>query len=283
MMSKLNSSLARAADVACIAATVLFVSGCCQDGFRTDVETIPRDQWLGLLAPSFSSTQIRLNNYTPERFANNPTEEFAYVEPDDSQIDFFVGDDVFSFMFDIPVIRREPSSIYVQDINAQDVILGAGAGRATISIVMESDGRELWTNCIANAGCFAIGDRDVNADDMVIDIGLALQVEAGRITYDRDDIEVEVTADITISGCNDDFFAFLCDLFRPDRENEIKTAIADAVRSQLRNGVVRAGISASFDSFFRNDLDIQGEITGVTVATNGNLLVNTRVADATCE
>lgn len=277
------SFLMRAAGASCIAASALLGSGCCQDGFRLEAETIQRDQWLGMLAPSFADTRIRLNNHTPVMFENDPTREFAFREPNDSQLDFVIGGNVVSFPFDIPVVRREPSSIYVLDINSSNVILGASGGRATISIAMESDGPEFWTNCVENGGCFVIGDRDVNADSMVIDIGLALQVEAGQITYDRDDIQVEVSADIAVSGCNDDLFAFLCDIFLPDRNSQIKTAIRDAVVGQLRSGLVRAGISTSFDSFIRNDLGIEGEITGVTVAGNGSLIINTRTPDATCE
>lgn len=266
--------------LAAVLALLFLLNSCCDDGVRSALEVEPRDQWIGVLNPLFGSVEIRLNNFQPQKHRFFPDQERAYLIQNDSQLSL-LGESV---TFDIPIIRRDPVSIYVSDINSQRLSIDAGDNRAHISIAMESAGREIWTNCIANAGCFAIGDRDVHVDDMVLEAHLEIRAEAGQVTYNPNNIEVSVnSSSVRVDGCHDDFFAFLCDIFLPDRESNIKSAIANNFRSTLASSSIRTQVSSALTRYVRDVMRVQGQITSASVLPDGSLAITHIVEDPSCD
>lgn len=214
------------------------------------LRVIPRSTWLPRLQTVFNQTSLRLNNFTPTRngFSSIPGQE--YFRPNDSFFTTVIGGRPFRLPIPIPVIRRDPSSIYVDDMNTTRITAGfTGAsngydsGKLRINLAFESDGREFWTNCVNNAGCFAIGNRDIQMNNAVFQINLEPIAEAGGISY-RNNVDTTLSADTSVSGCSRDLFAFLCDMFAPNAGSEIQRNVEGTVEGFFNRPTFRPVISA---------------------------------------
>lgn len=258
---------------------ILFLSGCCEDGVRTSSHNIPKNDWIGVLNFALADLDFRINNYTSVKYENYEDQEHAYYVSNDCSISL-LGQ---SLNFNIPVQRYEPLSIYVVDINAQSASVNTTEGKLQISLSMESNGPEFWTNCVSNAGCFAIGNRNVNIEDFVINLRVQPIVESGRITYNTENIEIDIDSEIRVSGCNDDLFAFLCDIFMPDRENTIKNSISFEFEKFMKKEEIRSIFSNAIMVYIRDVQGINEEIVSAGIAINGNLLITSENLDPTCE
>jgi len=230
--------------------------------------TIPQSTWIRQLQRAFDKTDIRLNNYTPRRFQYNRTEEFAYHKPNDSYIKTIYNGREYKYNINVPVERRNPVSIYIKDMNTYRVSASRYSNQLKMSLYFESNGKEMWSNCVANGGCFAIGNREVDMNTAKVDLYLKPKVVRGKLTYDCTRVVLNSTA--KIDGCHDDFFAFLCDLFMPNRQSMIKTKVQTALMGQLNNNVHKSIIS----EVLRQNLGLSGTIKDAYIDTRtGNLVI----------
>ena len=142
----------------------------------------------------------------------------------------------------MPVERREPLSFYVVDMKTERVTAGRSGNQIKLSLIFESRDREAWANCVANAGCAFINNRDIQMNSAKVDVYLRPIVERGRFSYTCEKVELSSTTQI--QGCNDDLFAFACDVFMPDGKSRIKKSVESALMSRLNNNTIKAQINA---------------------------------------
>jgi hypothetical protein len=218
------------------------------------LSVIPRASWLPRIQTVFNQTSVRLNNYTPNRHQFDPSLERAYFRPNDSFFRTVMGGIPFTLPIAIPVIRRDPSSIYVDDMNTNAITAsftgardGYDSGKLRINLAFESNGREFWTNCVNNAGCFAIMDRNIQMNNAMFQINLEPIAEAGGISY-RNNVDATLSANVSVSGCSDDLFAFLCDWFAPNAGSTIQSNVETTVEGFLNRNTLRSAISAVLSS-----------------------------------
>lgn len=229
---------------------------------------IDQSVWLGKLQRTFRQTNIRLNNYTSQRFKNSKAEEFAYVVKNDSYIETMFNGSLRKFRFDVPVERRDPLSIYIQDMNTQRVTAARSGNRIKLSLFFESSEREAWANCVANAGCAFYNNRDVQINSAKVDIYLKPLVENGRFSYSCE--EVELSSTTRIQGCNNDLFAFACDVFMPDGKSKVKKSVESALMSRLNSNLIKAQINV----VLRQQLNANGRIASTYIdKRTGKLII----------
>ena len=244
------------------------------------LRVISRSTWLPRIQTVFNQTSVRLNNYTPNRHQFDPSLERAYFRPGDSFFRTVMGGTPFTLPISIPVIRRDPSSIYVEDMNTSAITAGfTGArdgydsGKLKINLAFESNGREFWTNCVDNAGCepfpgIGIRNRDIQMNNAVFEINLEPIAEAGGISY-RNNVDATLSANVSVSGCSDDLFAFLCDWFAPNAGSSIQSNVETTVEEFFNRGTLRPAISAVLS----NQLGINPgrPLQSVRIYQNGDL------------
>ncbi|MCS6783266.1 MAG: RICIN domain-containing protein [Gloeomargarita sp. SKYG98] len=241
------------------------------------LRVIPHTRWLSALQRLFDRTQVRLNTFTPRRNEFGRWDEDAFYRPNDSYLRMEIEGRTLTVPLNIPLIRRDPSSIYVVDVNSRSVradFRGASSasdgGRLGIVIEFESDGHEFWTNCVNNVGCFAIGDRRIDMDNAQLRIELETTPNpGGGITYREP--RVNLTANIRVSGCHDDLFAFLCDWFAPGRDNQIRQTVEQTVANFLRQEGTRTLVSAAMTRAL--GIDASRPVQSVGIYANGDLEV----------
>lgn len=245
------------------------------------LRVIPRSTWLPRLQTVFNQTSLRLNNFTPNRNQFSSTPEQAYFRPRDSFFRAVMGGTTFPpLRIDIPVSRRDPSSIYVDDMNTTSITAGfTGAsngydsGKLRINLAFESNGRELWTNCVNNAGCepfpgIGIRNRDIQMNNAVFQINLEPIAEGRRISY-RDNVDANLSANISVSGCSNDLFAFVCDWFAPNAGSSIQSNVETTVEDFFNRGTLRPVISTVLSS----ELGVNSSrpLRSVRIYQNGDL------------
>lgn len=242
------------------------------------LRVIPRTTWQPRLQTLFNQTSVRLNNYTPNRNEFDRSSERAYFRPNDSFFRTVMGGREFRLPISIPVMRRDPSSIYVVDLNTNRIgssFVGAAngydSGKLRINLGFESEGREFWTNCINNAGCFAIGDRSVEMNGARFRIDLEpMPASGGGITY-RNNVDASLNADIAVSGCRDDLFAFLCDIFAPNAGGQIQRNVETTVESFFNSGTLRPLVSTVISTEL--GINPSQPVRSIRVYQNGDLEV----------
>jgi Ricin-type beta-trefoil lectin domain-like len=241
------------------------------------LRVIPKSTWLPQLQNVFNQTSVRLNNFTPNRNQFDGTAGREYYRPDDSYFKTVMGTTEYKVPISIPVVRRDPSSIYVDDMNTSSITAGfVGAnsgydsGKLKINLAFESNGREFWSNCVNNAGCFAIGDRNVQMDNTIFQIDLEPVAEAGRLTY-RNNVKAALSANTSISGCSRDLFAFLCDAFAPNASSDIQRNVETTVEGFFNNP--RSLLKPAISSVLSSQLGIvpNRPLQSVRIYQNGDL------------
>lgn len=246
--------------------SALMAYGCCEDGTRTEVETLEKAEWVGYLNTVFDGVTLRLNNYTQTRNEYSEDAVDAFFKPDDSYLSIPLLD--MDVSLDIPIYRQEPYSFYITNVESASFTPDARRGKALITILFEDQGRKLWGNCIDNAACIA-GDVEIELNDMQLDVWLGVGARGGRLIIS--DIEAEITSTFEETGpCVDNFFAFLCDWLAPDRENLIKESIETQIVSHFNS--YRPIIEVLLNDYIQST-GVTGEITNATIANNGNLIL----------
>jgi hypothetical protein len=243
------------------------------------LRVIPKDSWLPRLQTVFNQTSVRLNNYTPNRNQYDGNSGREYYRPNDSYFRTVMGTSEFRIPINIPVVRRDPSSIYVDDMNTSSITAGfTGAtsgydsGKLKIDLAFESNGREFWSNCVNNAGCFAIGNRDVQMNNTIFQINLEPIAESGRLSY-KDNVDAALSANTSISGCSNDLFAFLCDWFAPNAGSEIQRNVEGTVEGFFNNP--RSSLRPAISNVLSSQLGIDSSrpLQSVRIYQNGDLEV----------
>ena len=238
------------------------------------LRVIPRATWQTQLQRLFNQTSLRLNNYTPNRNQYSGTPGQEYYRPNDSFFTTVMGGSTFRLPISMPVMRKPPSSIYVDDMNTTAITAGfTGAnngydsGKLKINLAFENSGREFWSNCVADFFCGAIGNRDIQMNNATFRINLEPIPTATGISY-RDNVDTSLSADIAISGCSRDLFAFVCDLFAPNAGSEIQRSAETTVKQFFDRGALRPVVS----SVLSEQLGVSGRpVQSVRVYQNGDI------------
>lgn len=254
----------------------ILLSGCCSDGMRREVRTLPEEEWVGMLNGLFSEIELRLNNYTPNDHEFDPTDERAFYKPNDS---FFRLDALgVELTFDIPVQRQEPYSLYINDVQSTSFTPGTHAGKALVTILLEDAGYEVIGNCVNNVACIC-GDPRVHLNDMQLDVLLSFGARGGRLIIS--DAAAELSSTFEEEGpCHDNACAFLCDVIAPDRESQARDQIEQQVAAYFMNN--RVIVETLFNQHIQS-LGVTDPITSVNIAANGNLLLTVEYEDSSCE
>jgi hypothetical protein len=236
------------------------------------LRVIPEATWISSINGILRQTSVRLNNYTPNRHEFDSSLEHAYFRPNDSFFRTVIGGREFRMPITIPVVRRDPSSIYIVDMNTRRIttgFVGANSGYASgairVNLFFESEGKEFWTNCVNNAGCFAIMDRDIQMNNAVIQIDLEPNIHRGRFSYTNPDANLFST--VSISGCHDDLFAFLCDWFSPNAGSNLQRNVESRIETIFSSDFLKNTIS----TMIANRLEISLPLKSVRVYQNGDL------------
>lgn len=253
----------------------LLISGCCENGIRTEAETLAKEDWIGALNSTFAGISLRLNNYTPNDHEFSAADVSAFYKPDDSYLRVDALD--LDIAFDIPLQRQDPYSIYINDVNSTGFTPDACSRKGLITISFEDAGTEIIGNCVNNAFCDC-GDPRVNLNDMKIDVWLTIGASGGRLTIS--DIAANLSSTFEETGpCVNNFCAFACDLFAADRESQMRDAIEAQVVQHFNS--YRGIIEGLFNDHLES-LGISGEITSASIGADGELLLIVQSDDPSC-
>lgn len=253
----------------------LLVSGCCEDGVRTESQTLEKEEWIGALSATFDGVSLRLNNYTPNDHEFSAEDVSAFYKPDDSYLRVDALD--LDIAFDIPLQRQNPYSIYINDVNSTSFEPDARSRKGLITIFFEEGGTEIVGNCVDNIACIC-GDPRINLNDMKIEVWLSVGAAGGRLTIS--DIAAELSSTYEETGpCVDNVCAFACDLFAADRESQMREAIEEQVVNHFNS--YRGIIEGLFNDHLES-LGVSGEITSASIGTEGELLLIVQSDDPSC-
>lgn len=236
------------------------VSGCREN-------TIPESRWLGGLSTLFAGAALRANNYSATPVDGQPPESRFYLA-DDSTLTLPSG---AAIRFDIPVTRRAPYSLYVNDLRSNGIGADAGGGRVTVRVTFESAGSEIIGNCVGfDVGCLC-GHPRIELDGGALDISFGITAARGALVLHR--IGAAFGSGFSETGpCHENLCAFLCDVIRPDRDSDARAAIETAARRFVENnrGIIEARLNAHV-----RGLGITGPITYARVERDGSLYLLT--------
>ena len=253
----------------------LFFYGCCEDGVRTEAQTLEKDEWIGALNATFDGISLRLNNYTPEEHYYSAEDVSAFYKPDDSYLTVDALD--LDIAFDIPLERQDPYSIYINDVNSTSFEPDARSRKALITIYFEENGTEIIGNCVDNVICIC-GDPKINLDEMKIEVWLSVGASAGRMTIT--DIDAVLSSTFEETGpCVDNACAFACDIFAADRESDTREAIETQVINHFNS---YKGIIEGLFNDHLETLGVTGEVTSASIGAAGELLLIIRSDDPSC-
>lgn len=251
------------------------VSGCCENGVRTEAKTLAKEEWIGALQTTFDGISLRLNNYTPNDHEFSSEDVSAFYKPDDSYLRVEPLD--LDIDFDIPLQRQDPYSIYINDVNSSSFEPDARSRRGLITIFFEENGTEIIGNCVDNVICIC-GDPKINLDEMKIEVWLNVDAAGGRLIIS--DIDATLSSTFEETGpCVDNACAFACDLFAADRESQMRDAIEAQVINHFNS--YKAIIEGLFNDHLQT-LGITGEITSASIGAGGELLLIVQTQDESC-
>lgn len=200
--------------------------------------------------------QIVIDNYTPtaneycsaDHLANCPAdwkgvpqalvpETFKYYRPNASRL----SADGAEVRFSINPERRDPHTIYVDDIASRSVALSVVGNRLRLAISFETDGPEVRMNCIRNAQCFISDGTTIDVNSLSATLDFALQLDGDAVGYS--DVSVQVSA----SG--DGRASLMADALRDNFADKLNhdAAVRHAVGSGL-TGLLRemSGLDAAY-------------------------------------
>ena len=243
---------------------VVFIQLACNPAFRAEnVRIIPEAEWIEALGP-FSAAVVRVNNYSPTPMPGQPAVSAFHVA-DDSQISLAGG---VSVPFDIPLIRQDPYSIYISDMNSTSIGIDAFSGAASVLVSFEEEGQEIIGNCVENAACVC-GDPRIDLDGAELVLRLPVEAAGGRLVLTDISAEFRSTFDET-GPCRDNLCAFLCDIIRPNRENRTREAIQNAAVAffQMNRGLIEGLLNDRI-----MELGVTRPITSAVISGRGDLIL----------
>lgn len=252
---------------------VCFMGGCCQDGKRTEIRTLPASEWTTVFSAITEAT-LRINNYTPNAYEFDSTDLRAFYRPSDSVLRLGDGGEL---RFDVPVSREPPYSVYINDLNSTGVELGTSGKRVALTIALESDGDELIGNCVSHAQCIC-GDPIMNLDEGKLQISFLLVAEDGVVKPTA--FRTTLVSTYTERGpCQSNLCAFQCEPIE-EREDTARTAIESQVTEFLseNQALFTVAIATGMQA-----LNIEGEILEIELKSDGGLYLVTRRDDPSCK
>jgi hypothetical protein len=248
---------------ATLALTALAVAPATADAQRSTLRVIPKSEWISALGP-FSRATVRINNYSPTAIRGQPPAS-AFHLANSSRLGLPNG---VSVPFNIPVIRQDPYSIYVNDLNSRGINIDARSGAAFVSIRFEDEGYEIIGNCVENLVCIC-GDPRIHLNDAELLTRLRIGVNAGSLVIRE--ITSEFRSSFDESGpCRDNVCAFACDIFAPNRESRTRDAIQHAADRffDSNRGLVESLLNARL-----RDLGVTQPVTSALIGNRGELIL----------
>ncbi len=250
----------------------IIISGCDKNNQpKLVTHHFTKDQWVGGLMGMFSSARIHVNNYTPvkNKYANGDT--YAYEYPQSSSISLPSMN--FSTNFDEDVIRQDPYSFYVQDLNSTRFGGDAHDGYAYLTIYFEGDGVEIIGNCVNNVACVCT-DPTLDLNNIVAVIPFQFKPKNGS---------VEIMSSADISGAPPITFTPVvvketgpcvnnaCAAFCPsDRVAQMQKGVTDNIGKLVEQ--YSSLFSIPFIQFLKTN-GVSGPIVTIKIETNGDLTV----------
>ena len=231
----------------------------------SDYREVGRAEGIGRLM----SIAVRLNNYTPIRNQFDGSGERAYFKPNDSSVAFQFGARRVAFPVPLPVLEVGPDRMfktYVNDWNSNWTTIAGESGRLRFGVGFEDTGVEIITNCYNNFNCH-VGEPRFDFRNTVLNVFVRPRFDAaaGRFTFDA---ETRFSTDIAESGpCVNNFWAFLCDAFAPNRQSQVRDSLVRTVDANLTQGVGRAGLELVLNELARGT-----SLRNVTVGDDAELI-----------
>ena len=228
-----------------------------------------KQQWMGSFNSIFKDIKLHLNNYTSTKHQFEQDDDSAYKSPKSSSLLVPAVSTVPSY-FDIAVARADPYSLYINDVNSTSFVPDAGNGLASITISFESDGTEIIGDCVNNLFCGLCGGAPmVELDNILMVVPLAFSPQDGSVAIEAQD--VSFTSGYQESGpCSNNFCAFACDIFAPNRKSDMRKAIQQNIEDYFNiNSFL---IASQFDKELQQ-LGVTGSIVAIQIKTDGDLMV----------
>ncbi|QMU29092.1 hypothetical protein [Adhaeribacter radiodurans] len=244
----------------------------CREGFQVEIVTVPRANWFPLVESVLNSTSIRLNNYTPNRNEFDSRQEFAFLKPNDSHITFNGITQVITELENEASIRREPFTIYINDLNSSAVTSATIGPQLVVNVQMESDGTEIITDCIKNIAC--VEKPTIEVDDAIITLFLKPEVDGtGNLIFK---VDTDFSAASRVSICHDNFWAFLCGLFGIN-EGTVNQGLESRITSFLSSPNIQERINGSVRPLISSLLGPGERLTSINIGNTGDLLITKAV------
>lgn len=244
------------------------LAGCKKDSPKFVTHVLPKQQWIGGISSVFTGMKLHLNNFTSAKHQYEQDDNYAYQSPSSSSILIPTVSNV-PLSFDLPVTRQDPYSIYISDVNSTGFATDAYSGYAYVTISFESDGLEIYGDCVNNLICVCGSPRlDLSNISTVVPL-IFTPGNDGSVNIGAQN--VAFTASIAESGpCVNNACAFLCDIFEPNRQSDMQTAIQKFIEDFVDQK--SSVISSPFTQYLKT-LGVTGPIIAIAVLDNGDLRV----------
>lgn len=251
-----------------ILVTTMFLLVCsCKKNTKFVSRVFPKQQWISGLSGIFTGMKLHLNNYTPSKYLYVLNDTYAYEYPKSSSLSIPSLSNV-PWVFDVAVTRQDPYSIYLNDINSTRFATDAYNGNAFITINFESDGVEIFGDCVNNIICVC-GSPVLDLSNIMAVIPLVLVPKDGGASVASGDVSFSSNA--SESGpCVNNACAFFCDIFVPNRNSDMQKAIQKWIGDFIdqNSGL----ISTPFTQYLKT-LGVSGPIVSIQIQSNGDLSV----------
>jgi len=226
-----------------------------------------KQQWIGGLNYIFTGMKLHLNNFTSTKNQYEQGDTYAYESPSSSSLSIPSLSSV-PWVFDSPVTRQDPYSIYINDVNSSGFATDAYNGAAYVTISFESDGTEIIGDCVNNIACICGSPRlDLSNTNAVVP--LVFWPKDGGVNIESGDVSFNATMAET-GPCVNNACAFLCDILEPNRKSDMQTSIEKFIEDFVDNN--SGLLSAPFTQYLKT-LGVSGPIISIQIQTNGDLKV----------
>jgi Ricin-type beta-trefoil lectin domain-like len=189
-----------------------------------------------------------LNNYTPRRNQFDGSGERAFYRPNSSWLELKAfGQSLGRTSFDLPVQEIGPDrmwKVYVNDLAynrslARKLPASGRSGTLAFSLAFEEAGTEIISDCYNNFNCAAAGKPSFDLSAITLSILLTPRFDSARNTFSYD-ARTEFKANVSEQSiCINNAFAFLCDLFFPDRASFIRAAVEEMANRRVNDASLR--------------------------------------------
>jgi len=222
---------------------------------------IKRSEWKDTFNSILSSSNLRLNNFTPQQ-REYQTGEFEFYKPNDSFLD--LNGSLFLLNIGEP-IRTGPDAMYkmyINNWNSEKIeISGKPNSNLELKIEMEDNDSEIVGKCHNNLFCDLSPAPNFDYSNSKITIDINLFVQDGSFDYQA---VSDFNANVLESGpCKDNIFALFCP---SNRNSIIETNFEQQINSQ---------INGAFKSRFLDILETLIALKGINLSNIKSLKIST--------